>query len=436
MINSGWKKVKLGEVCTIRRGASPRPIQNYLSGSGMPWVKIADATATTSKYITKTKEFIKSEGISKSVKIYPNTLILSNSATPGLPKFVRIEACVHDGWLILSEFKEILPDFLYYQLLKVRKYLVNNVTGTIFQNLKTDVVKKFKISLPPVIEQKAIANILSCFDDKIELNNKINSILEQISQAIFKHWFIDFGFPNEQGKPYKSSGGEFIDSELGKIPKGWEIGFLNDFNIEVCSGKWGSGKYTSKDNLEVSCIRGTDLAEINVGRLINLPKRFINNLSSEEYLLRDGDIIIEISGGSPTQSTGRALLISKDILNFYNNKLVCSNFCKIIRSSNIFKSYYLYNFLKLLYNKGIFFNFEIGTTGIKNLDFKFLFSKFKVVIPDKKIIEFYYHKTNKLILKIYNNAIQNNKLAQIRDILLPKLITGKIRLNLEDTKEG
>ena len=94
-------KKKIGELVDIRRGASPRPIQEYLVPEGIPWIKIADATEDKTRFITKTKQFIKFEGVSKSVIVEPGTMILSNSATPGLPKIVQITACIHDGWYLL-----------------------------------------------------------------------------------------------------------------------------------------------------------------------------------------------------------------------------------------------------------------------------------------------------------------------------------------------
>ena len=102
-----WKEVRLGDVCSIQRGASPRPIQKFISKEGMPWVKIADATGISSRYISSTSEYIIKEGISKSRIVHPGDLIVSNSATPGLPKFMAIEACVHDGWLIIRDLDGI-----------------------------------------------------------------------------------------------------------------------------------------------------------------------------------------------------------------------------------------------------------------------------------------------------------------------------------------
>lgn len=172
-----WEEKKIGDLVDIRRGASPRPIHKYLAETGVPWVKIADATADDSRYISKTKEYIINEGICKSVEVEPETLIVSNSATPGLPKIMKIKACVHDGWLVFSNYRGITRDFLYYKFIHIRKMLLNQANGSVFQNLKTDIVKDFDIKLPCIDIQNKIVNILIKIDEKIELNNKINNNL-------------------------------------------------------------------------------------------------------------------------------------------------------------------------------------------------------------------------------------------------------------------
>ena len=214
-----WKEVRLGDVCSIQRGASPRPIQKFISKEGMPWVKIADATGISSRYISSTSEYIIKEGVSKSRIVHPGDLIVSNSATPGLPKFMAIEACVHDGWLIIRDLDGIDKVFLYYVFINIRRRLSNQANGSVFMNLKTDIVKDFVIKLPSLEDQRRIASILSSLDRKIELNNKINADLEEMAQAIFKNWFVDF-------EPFKD--GKFVDSELGMIPEGWKVGRLTD----------------------------------------------------------------------------------------------------------------------------------------------------------------------------------------------------------------
>ena len=170
-----WKTYKLGDLCNIHRGASPRPIQKFLSDKGQPWVKISDATSDSSRFISTTKEFIIEDGIKHSVIVTPGTLIVSNSATPGLPKIMKIEACVHDGWLIIDQIRDcFLKEYLYYSFINIRRNLSNQANGSVFQNLKTEIVKNFEIKIPSLSKQRLIVDVLSSIEDKIDLNNRIN----------------------------------------------------------------------------------------------------------------------------------------------------------------------------------------------------------------------------------------------------------------------
>ena len=172
-----WKSCKIGKIVSIRRGASPRPIKDYISETGVPWVKIADATSDQTRFLSSTKEFIKEEGVKSSVTVYPGDLIVSNSATPGLPKFMKIKACVHDGWLVFDDYEGILKEYLYYYFIVVRDRLVNQANGSVFKNLKTDIVRDFDIDLPSLETQEKIVKILSLIDEKIEQNISINNNL-------------------------------------------------------------------------------------------------------------------------------------------------------------------------------------------------------------------------------------------------------------------
>lgn len=149
-IPKGWKYENLENTVTIIRGASPRPIEDFMSkdNSGMPWVKISDATACVTKYLFETNQYISKKGVSKSRKVEIETLILSNSASPGLPRIMMIEACVHDGWLIFNNYKNITKEFLYYFLLANRKDIVSSSNGSVFNNLKTEILKQYKIVIP------------------------------------------------------------------------------------------------------------------------------------------------------------------------------------------------------------------------------------------------------------------------------------------------
>ena len=162
-IPQGWSCESLQNICSIKRGASPRPIDEYMDSScnGMPWVKISDATVSSSPFLTQIKECIIQEGVSKSVRVIPNTLIVSNSATPGIPKFIQLEACVHDGWLVVTNYNEVFTYYLYYVIKMIRQNLLHMASGSIFKNLKTDYLKEFICIIPHM-------NILELYHKKVE----------------------------------------------------------------------------------------------------------------------------------------------------------------------------------------------------------------------------------------------------------------------------
>ncbi len=149
LIPEGWEAKPLGDYLTIKRGGSPRPIKEFIVPEGYPWTKIADATANDNPYIFKTKEFIKEEGLKKTVYLKKGTLILSNSATPGLPRFLELDACIHDGWLHFPEKKHFTDSYLYQLFLHIRKHLVAQGNGSVFTNLKTDILRNQVVLVPP-----------------------------------------------------------------------------------------------------------------------------------------------------------------------------------------------------------------------------------------------------------------------------------------------
>ena len=150
----GWEEVTISQYLDVKRGGSPRPIKDYIVPVGIPWVKIADATSINSPFIFSTKEFIKPEGLRKTVKLKAGSLILSNSATPGLPRFLMLDACIHDGWLYFPKIDKFSKEYLYLLFLSIRENLVGQGNGSIFTNLKTEIIKNQRIVDPsqPIID--------------------------------------------------------------------------------------------------------------------------------------------------------------------------------------------------------------------------------------------------------------------------------------------
>ena len=142
-----WNTGNLGSFVTIKRGGSPRPIQNYLSETGYRWLKISDVTSLNSPFILDIKEHIIESGLKKTVFLKQGALVLSNSATPGIPKILDVDSCIHDGWLYFPESK-LSNEYLYLLFKFIRKDLVALGNGSVFTNLKTDILKQYEISLP------------------------------------------------------------------------------------------------------------------------------------------------------------------------------------------------------------------------------------------------------------------------------------------------
>ncbi len=224
----GWKKVRLGEISTLNTS-------NYRKEDNWRFVNYLDTGSITENiidninFISLDKDKLPSRA---KRKVFKDDIIFS-TVRPiqkhiGIIKEPLKNMLVSTGFVVITLDKtEVIPYYVYLYLAQepVTNYLQSIAEQRVstYPALNISDLKSLKINLPPLKEQKAIADTLSVLDDKIELNNKINKNLEQQAQAIFKHWFIDFEFPNEQGNPYKSSGGKMVESELGPIPKGWQV---------------------------------------------------------------------------------------------------------------------------------------------------------------------------------------------------------------------
>ena len=144
---NSWLHGKLGDFADIKRGGSPRPIQEYLSDSGLRWLKISDVTSLQTPFIIDIKDHIIEEGLKKTVFLKAGSLVLSNSATPGIPKILDVDSCIHDGWLYFPESK-FSNEYLYLYFKYIRQQLVNLSNGSVFNNLKTDILKGYPTILP------------------------------------------------------------------------------------------------------------------------------------------------------------------------------------------------------------------------------------------------------------------------------------------------
>lgn len=334
--------------------------------------------------------------------------------------------------LVFRAKENINPNFLYYALFRddFFNHVMNGAKGT--KMPRGDKTQIMEFSIPEFDKniQNKIAKTLSCLDKKIELNNRINAELEAMAKNLYDYWFVQFDFPDANGKPYKTAGGKMVYNPTLKreIPDGWEVCSIADWIKQDKNGDWGKefpeGNYT----LKVDCIRGTDINGINGNDALEPPTRYILDKNNFK-LLSPFDIIVEISGGSPTQSTGRMAYLTKSALERFENPIICSNFCKAITLKD---TNYFFNFAyqwSAIYQQGILFGWEGKTSGIKNLLFEAFTSKHYVTKPPSELAKLFFEKVSKIEEQKQSLLKQNAELSKLRDWLLPMLMNGQVIVN-------
>ncbi|WP_010521152.1 restriction endonuclease subunit S [Aquimarina agarivorans] len=424
----------------ISSGLTPLRSNNKFWDDGdISWVKTEQLGK---KYVYNSIEKITKYALENtSIKLNPaNTLSIAmygEGKTRGSVSILKNETTTNQACCNI-EIDKNKADFEYvYYNLKTHYSNLRNLSSGVRKNLNSNDIKNFEIQIPNLSIQKKIAKVLSDLDAKIEVNNKINQELEAMEKTLYDYWFVQFDFPDENGKPYKSSGGKMVfNKELKReIPEGWEVDSLSSWIKNDKSGDWGKEKLQGNYINKVSCIRGADLNGLNGKGEVKSPTRFILEKNNHK-ILEVGDFIIEISGGSPTQSTGRMSFIIKETLERFENPLICSNFCKAVTLKEE-KSFFNFAYeWKRLYDAGVLFGWEGKTSGIKNLLFESFVTNHKSVIPPIKNMEMFYKKINPIQAKIQTNLKQNQKLAELRDWLLPMLMNGQVRVTHSDVDQN
>ncbi|HDP8956921.1 TPA: restriction endonuclease subunit S [Citrobacter freundii] len=342
-----------------------------------------------------------------------------------------IRACLGRRMGLLRFNKDkVVPEYVLYAYLSPafqQTIKANTLTGATVDRLSISEFPSFPIRIPPLKEQEKVANLLGSIDKKIDLNNRINAELESMAKTLYDCWFVQFDFPDANGKPYKTSGGKMVYNATLKreIPAGWSVDTLSSLIFADKTGDWGKENKEGNYTLQVNCIRGADINGLNGSDSLFMPVRYILNKNTNK-LLSVFDFVIEISGGSPTQSTGRMAFITKEMLERFEHPVICSNFCKAITLND---SLYFYNFAYMwndIYNNGILFGWEGKTSGIKNLLFDSFVSKYHVCIPPEHLVKTFHDSMVSVHQKKQKNLKENAELIKLRDWLLPLLMNGQV----------
>ena len=415
MLMTNWKHIKLGNISEVIGGGTPST-KNYDFWNGnIPWLTPKDLSGYNNRYISRGERNITKLGLqNSSARMLPKGAVLLTSRAPiGYIAIAENDVCTNQGFKSIVLKDGYCPEFFYYLLKNNIDYIVGMGSGSTFAEISGTQVKNLEFTVPPLDVQKKIAGVLGVLDDKIELNNKINNNLEQQAQALFKSWFVDF-------EPFG-----------GKMPDDWKIGTFSELIVDAIGGDWGKDVLLNNYTEEVYCIRGADIPEVKVGNKGKMPKRYILPKNYLSKKLKSGDLVVEISGGSPTQSTGRIAAISDYLLSRYDEKIICTNFCKAIQPKANY-SEFIYYYWQYLYDKNIFFSYENGTTGIKNFDISGFIETEKINIPDQKVLNIFSEICKSFFKQIYTNGQENEQLSALRDTLLPKLMSGEIDVSNVD----
>jgi len=418
---SDWQEVALGEIFNVKHGFAFK--SEWFTDEPQPTILVTPGNFSIGGGFQNIKPKYYKGPIPKDYVLKPGQIIVTMTDLSKQADTLGYSAIVPDDgniWLHnqrigLLEFNESFssdPIFINYLLrtYNYRSWIIGSASGTTVKHTSPSRIHSFKCKIPPLPEQRAIAHILGSLDDKIELNRQMNQTLEEIGQTIFRHWFVHFEFPNEDGQPYKSSGGEMVDSELGEIPVGWHLRPLDE--IANYLNGLALQKYPPENDDYLPVIKIRELnqgitAQTDKASYINIPK---------EYVIDDGDILFSWSGSLKVVIWGEG----KGALNQHLFK---------VTSEEYPKWFYYYQTLKFLPNFRQIAADKATTMGhIKRSHLK----ESIVAVPPDNILKQADKILKPIIEQIINNKINSRYLSNIRDSILPKLMSGKIRVNVPE----
>jgi type I restriction enzyme S subunit len=388
MIPEDWKVIRLGEKVNITMGQSPPSSTYNVTGNGLPFFQGRRDFGSRNPAITTWC----SEPKKKAKK---GEILLSVRAPIGDINISDKECCIGRGLSALS-WKNESNEFLFYLLKHNQRKLQSTFEsgGTVFGCVSKDGLSDFLVAIPEnEKEQTAIAKILSDPDSKIELNQQMNKTLEAIGQAVFKRWFVDFEFPNEEGKPYKSSGGEMINSALGEIPKNWEVKSVGDV-LELAYGRALKETVRQAGSTPVYGSNG------QIGW-------------HNEKLVKGPGIVVGRKGNPGTVLWSETDFFPIDTT-FY-----------VVPKDTAKSLHYLFYVLK---NQGL--ELLSADSAVPGLNRNIVYMN-PILVPTPTILSQFDAIIQGFFYKVQNNNEQIAILSQLRDSLLPKLMSGKIRVPIQ-----
>jgi type I restriction enzyme S subunit len=402
-----WKEYKLGDLCDVSIGRTP-PRNEFKwfnqDSHSYKWVSIKDMGKST-KYLYNTSETITVEGQKEfNIPIVPNnTVILSFKLTLGRVAITGNEDMLTNeaiAQLPIKNERVLNIEYLYYYLKNFNYDTLGN-TSSIATAVNSKTIKNLPVVVPPYEKQLVIVSILSEIDKKIECNNKTCANLEAQAQALFKHWFVDFA-------PFKD--GKFVESELGLIPEGWRVGRLEELCSFISRGLSPNYKLgTNELVLGQTCVRNNFVTLDNARE--HLPKDNCNKF------VKKWDVLLN--------STGIGSLGRVGIIYFNNNNVCFDSHLTVVRTAEEIYRYYVGR--NLLNRQKELENMAVGSTGQTELPKKDVLVM-PILIPNSDISPEFNDIIENIGNKIYTLIEENQRLSTLRDTLLPKLMSGQIKV--------
>ncbi|WP_421843827.1 restriction endonuclease subunit S [Marinobacter algicola] len=465
-----WPVVTLSSICTkIGSGATPKGGQSTYLNERIKYSLVRSQNVFDRHFSFDGLAFISNRQASelKSAELKAGDLLL-NITGDGIT-FARacqvpnsvLPACVNQHVSIIRPDQEIADSNFILSFLThpaVKPYIESFNAGGSRRAITKGHIESFELPLPPLETQVRIGEVLSALDQKIALNHQINTTLESMTQALFKSWFVDFdpvidnalaaGNPipealqaradaraalGDQRKPLpdhirQQFPDRFVQTEeMGWVPQGWEVTPFGQLLEQTIGGDWGKEEEDEKHTLSVAIIRGTDIPSVRSGIQGKIPYRWVEPKKFATRKLIDGDIVLEVSGGSPSQPTGRAVYVTDSFFELMGTEAVPASFCRKFRPKSKPLGLIGALHLDLIYREGKTWNYQNQSTGISNFQTKVFLSNEMLAIPEgEELLEHFFHLTRPMIDKI--RSCQNLSLAKLRDTLLPKLLSGELRV--------
>ena len=411
----GWKRAKLGDIVEI--SSSKRIFAKEYTQKGIPFYRGKEVIEKSQGNKISNELFISVDRYTEIKEKFgvpkQGDILLTSVGTLGVPYLVQEEEFYFkDG--NLTWFKNFSSQcdnkfiYLWLQSSFCRNQIYAKAIGSTQKALTIETLKNFELLLPPLEEQKAIADILSSLDDKIELNNQMNETLEEMAQALFKRWFVDFEFPNEEGKPYKSSGGEMIESELGMIPKGWNVKSLD----QIASFLNGLAMQKFRPNEDEDSLPVLKIKELRQEKVTSDSDRCTVNIDSK-YKVNDGDVIFSWSG----TLDARIWCGGEVGLNQHLFKVTSDSYPKWFYYMWVVE--YLHQFIRIASDRAT----TMGHIKRQHL------TEAQVLVPSREQLDKMGKVLEPIIEKIIQNKVEKRSLESLRDTVLPKLMSGEIRVS-------